>query len=1031
MSIAKFSIQQPVLVNLFMVLVIMAGLFAFNSISKEEFPEISLNAVSITTTYRGVAPEEIEELITKPIEEEIADIDDIDSITSFSSEGRSLVSVQFKLEAGDIYRKKQEVQTEVDKVTDLPEDADDPEVKESKHFFHLITMGIVGEGNEREIKEIVEDMAYDFKQIHGVAEVEVRGDREREIWVEVDPARLESYSLSLADVISAVKRKNLTLPGGTIKLSQNEFIVRTVGELSAAREIEDIVIKSSNKGAHVYLRDIARISDRFEEPTIISKIDGKKSINIALRKGAVGNIVDIVKEAKEVALSYKPRLPEGAEIVFAIDDSIYLKKKLNILYSNGLSGLVLVLLSLFFFIGTRSAIVTAFGLPVAFCASILLMNFFHITINSFSLFSLIIVLGMIVDDAIIVTENVYRYIEQGMPVKEAALRGTEEVFWPVTAAVSTTIAAFLPMFMMEGALGKFMVIIPMVVSFALLASLWEAFFILPSHLAEFARPPKKRTTRGSQSAWYITLQKIYVLVLRKFIRRRYLALCSVGCIAAVILLTAFGTLDFILFPNRDFDMFLVKVEALSDSTIEHTRTITAQAEKLLWTLPAEEKLSVVTNVGLKTANLGLVEGGYEYGSNLAQTKIRMTDFQERNRDGEEILANVRNMLDTLSTNHFFRIDKEMAGPPVGKAVAVRVMGDDFLILRTIVQKVREELNEIKGVEDIEDDFLSGKSEIKVIVDEDKAALYKIDVESVAMAIQYAYRGGVATEFKDENDEIDVVVKFDEAFRNDPSMILDLKIPTREGYMIPLKNVAIIERTSGYAKIRRFDQRRVITVTGNIESGANNSRDVNNEIKKKMKAFMENYPGYILHYGGEYEDTQKSMRSLGEAFILALFLIYMIIASTFKSFIQPFMLMFTIPLAIMGVFLGLIIMNTPMGMMSFMGVIALTGIVVNDSIVLIDFINRRISEGGDRIEAIIDASKTRLRPIILTSITTIFGLTPLALGIFGKERMLTPMAISIAWGLTFSSTLTLLLIPCLYTIVDDIKTRLWRRHSYKQ
>jgi multidrug efflux pump subunit AcrB len=446
------------------------------------------------------------------------------------------------------------------------------------------------------------------------------------------------------------------------------------------------------------------------------------------------------------------------------------------------------------------------------------------------------------------------------------------------------------------------------------------------------------------------------------------------------------------------------------------------------TLPAEEKLSVVTNVGLKTANLGLVEGGYEYGSNLAQTKIRMTDFQERKRDGEEILANVRNMLDTLSTNHFFRIDKEMAGPPVGKAVAVRVMGDDFLILRTIVQKVREELNEIKGVEDIEDDFLSGKSEIKVIVDEDKAALYKIDVESVAMAIQYAYRGGVATEFKDENDEIDVVVKFDEEFRNDPSMILDLKIPTREGYMIPLKNVAIIERTSGYAKIRRFDQRRVITVTGNIESGANNSRDVNNEIKKKMKAFMENYPGYILHYGGEYEDTQKSMRSLGEAFILALFLIYMIIASTFKSFIQPFMLMFTIPLAIMGVFLGLIIMNTPMGMMSFMGVIALTGIVVNDSIVLIDFINRRILEGGDRIEAIIDASKTRLRPIILTSITTIFGLTPLALGIFGKERMLTPMAISIAWGLTFSSTLTLLLIPCLYTIVDDIKTRLWRRHS---
>ena len=442
-------------------------------------------------------------------------------------------------------------------------------------------------------------------------------------------------------------------------------------------------------------------------------------------------------------------------------------------------------------------------------------------------------------------------------------------------------------------------------------------------------------------------------------------------------------------------------------------------------LPADERLSVEATIGLKTANLGLVEGGYEYGSNFAQIKTRMVDYQERERDGEEILKSVRKLLDTLKNPHFFRLDKEMAGPPVGKAVAVRIMGDDFQVLKIIAQKVREELSTIKGVKDIEDDFLSGKSELKVIVDEDKAALYQIDVEGVAMAIQYAYKGGVATEFKDENEEIDVVVKFNETVRNNLYGVLDLKIPNAGGHLIPLKNVASIERTSGFAKIRRYDQRRIITVTANIESGLNNSRDVNDGIHKKMESFMENYPGYILHYGGEYEDTQDSMRSLGEAFILALFLIYMIIASTFKSFIQPLLLMLTIPLAIMGVFIGLIVMRTPMGMMSFLGVIALTGIVVNDSIVLIDFINRRRAEGGDRIEAIIDASKTRLRPIMLTSITTIFGLTPLALGLFGKEPMLTPMAISIAWGLTFSSTLTLFLIPSLYTVVEDVKTRFWK------
>jgi multidrug efflux pump subunit AcrB len=369
----------------------------------------------------------------------------------------------------------------------------------------------------------------------------------------------------------------------------------------------------------------------------------------------------------------------------------------------------------------------------------------------------------------------------------------------------------------------------------------------------------------------------------------------------------------------------------------------------------------------------------------------------------------------------------MAGPPVGKAVAVRVMGDDFTQLRMIVQKVIDELQKIPGVMDIEDDFLSGKSELKVLVNEDKAALYNLDVDSVATAVRHAYQGGVATEFKDQNDEVDVVVKFNHKFRSNLYGVLDIKIPNIVGDMILLKNVATVDKTGGFAKIRRYDQKRVITVTANIDESLNNSRDVNNEIKKRMAPFMLNYPSYILKHGGEYEDTQKSMQSLLEGFILAVILIYMIIASTFKSFVQPLMLMFTIPLAIIGVFVGLIVMRTPMGMMSFMGIIALAGIVVNDSIVLIDFINRRMAEGGDRIEAIIDASKTRLRPIMLTSITTILGLMPLALGIFGKEVMLTPMAISIAWGLAFSSALTLLLIPCLYTIFDDMK-RLVRRNN---
>ena len=1026
MSIPKFSIQQPILVNLFMIIIIAAGLFSFQNISKEEFPEIALNGVTILTTYPGVSPEEIEELITKPIEEELSDIDDIDNITSFSSEGRSLINVEFTLEAADIYRKMQEVQTEVDKVKDLPEDAEDPQITETKHLFHLITVAVVGEGMERQMKEIVDDMIYDFKKTYGVGEVEVMGEREREIWVEADPVRLEGYGLSLNDVMKALKGKNLNMPGGTIKLSEDEIIVRTIGELNAVRDIEDIIIRKSAMGGHVYIRDIARVSDTFEEPTMIARLNGKRSFNISVRKSEVGNIVDIVKEIKEIAMRYRPRLPVGAEIVFANDNSIFLQKRLNILYSNGITGLLLVLFSLFVFIGGRAAIVTAAGMPVAFFASILLMNLFNITINSLSLFGMIIVLGMIVDDAIIVGENVYRYIEQGMPIKDAALIGSQEVLWPVTASVTTTIAAFMPMLLMTGPLGKFMGIIPQVVTFALAASLWEAFFILPSHLAEFSRPMRKKISRGSGSKWFMYLQSNYTTILRKLINWRYRVMIFVVCISGVIFITAISTLDIVLFPNQEFDAFLLKAELDPSTKIEQTETVCAIPEKMLIKLPPEEKLSVETNVGLKTANLGLKEGGYEYASNFAQMKIRLNDQQERKRSGEEILKSFRNQLSMLSNSHLFRLDKEMAGPPVGKAVAVRIMGDNFEILKLLSGKVMEELKEITGVVDIEDDFRTGKGEMRVIVDEEKAALYKLDVETVATVIQYAYKGGIATEFKDYNEEVDVVVKFNEKNRQNLRGIMDIKIPNKEGAMIPLKNVAAIDLTRGYGKIRRYDEKRVITVTANIEPGLNNSRDANREIKKRMGEYMRQYPDYILKFGGEYEDTEKSMQSLFQAFGLAIFLIYMIIASTFKSFIQPFMLMFTIPLAIIGVFVGLIVMRTPIGMMALLGIIALAGIVVNDSIVLIDFINRRRAQGGNRIDAIIDGAKTRLRPIMLTSITTILGLVPLALGIFGEERMLTPMAISIVWGLSFSSILTLLLIPCLYTIVDDIRNGLWRK-----
>ncbi len=1025
MSIPKFSTEQPVFVNLFMVLMLVVGVFSFISIPKEEWPEVPVNTVSIQTAYPGAAPEEIEELITKPIEDEVIAVEDVWYIASFTSEGRSTVNVYFDPDIKDYYRKLQEVQTEVNKVKNLPEGAHDPEVEDYSIPFQLITIGIVGAGVEKEIKKIAEDMSSELKKIYGVKDAELTGDRDREIWVEVDPSRLESFGLSLDMVMASLRRKNINLPGGTIKLSGNEFILRTVGEAKQLKEIEDVVIRESSTGGHVLLKDIATVKDTFAEPRIISRINGKKGIGITVAQSDVGNIADIVEEIKAVVKTYDERLPEGAEIVFINDNSLYLKERLGILYSNAVTGFILVILSLFVFIGARPAFVTAIGIPVSFCICFLLMEIMGVSINSLSLFAIIVVLGMVVDDAIIVTENVYRYIEKGLPIKEAARVGAEEVFWPIMAAVSTTMAAFLPMLMMTGILGNVMSVIPRVIIFALAGSLWEAFLILPSHLADFARQPKAKKYRGSDSPWFKKMIEKYTLFLAKVLKKRYTAVAVIFCAAIAILFTAVSTVDFILFPNPDFDTFLVRLEAPASTNIEEADRMTSAATDIIRSFPETEVLSLKTQVGQKVANLGARDGGMEYGSNLSEVEVRFTNYQNRERSGVEILDEIREKVSRLDFADCYKISVMRMGPPVGKPVAVRVEGDDFNTLSVIASKVMEELKTVPGVVDIEQDFLPGKEEIRIKVDEKKAALYKLSVEQVARTVQYAYLGGVATEYKEDNEGIDVVVKFDEKTRDNLQGILDLKIRNSEGSMIILKNVASLVQTRGYSKIRRRDQKRIINVTANILEAENNSRDVIHEIEKRMNPFMKRFQGYELSFGGEFEDTKDSMTSLFKAFGIAVFLIYMILATMFKSFIQPFLLMFSIPFSVMGVFVGVIIMQVPIGMMVFLGIIGLSGIVVNDSIVLIDFINRRKAEADeseDRFEVTIDACKTRLRPILLTSITTILGLMPLALGIFGREFMMTPMAISIVWGLTLSSVLTLFIIPCFYTILEDIKMR---------
>jgi len=1027
MWLPKFSIEQPVLVNLSSILILIAGIAAFASLPKEEWSAVEINTVTVTTIYRGASPEEMEQLITRELEEELVDLDDVESIASFSSEGLSVININFVQEVTDMVRKMQEVQNEVNKVTDLPEDAETPEIDRVSPPFRLITVALVGDNMERVLTPIADDLAYELKKIYGVYEVNVLGRREREIWVEIDPFRMESFGLSLRDVVTALRSKNLNLPAGILKQGASEFLVRTVGESVSIDEYEDIAVSKDPLGGHVYIRDIARVIDTFEDRAMVARIDGQRAILLNVRQNNFGKISDIVAEIKQTIERYRQNLPEGAELLTAHDNSLNLNRRLGILYSNALAGLLLVIISLYFFIGLRPAMLTAIGIPFAFCATIILMDISGITINSISLFAMIIVLGMLVDDAIVVCENVYRYIEAGMPVREAALVGSQEVFWPVITAIATTIAAFSPLLMMEGPIGKFMSTVPKVVIFALLASVWEAFMVLPSHLAEIARPIKADEKSKNAHPWFSRLLEKYTSTLLFLLKRRYKSVLCLGLGFVIIFTLAFSTLEFILFPKQGFDTIMLSISTPEYFTLDETEKATLEALNVIDQLPAGEILNVTAITGTRNAPLGFKEGGTEIGTNYADIEIRLCYDGDRERDGLEIFDELSERLQKLPHSSWYTLDTQRMGPPVGRDVLVRITGDNFEVLSGLAKLIKSEMAQINGITDIEDDYRPGKDELRVFVDEDRAAIYGLSVEDVATGVQYAHMGGIATTFDDRNEEFDVVVKLDERFRSNSSDILELRVKNSDGALIPLKNVAELRRAGGFGKIRRFDQRRVINVTANTIDELITPKAAQKAIDQRMQAYMQYYPGYNLAYGGEVEDTNRSMSSLFRAFGVALFLIYMILATMFKSFLQPFLIMLSIPFSLLGVFIGLVLTQTPMGMMAFMGVTALAGIVVNDSIVLISFINAR-NRGNDSLpvfDAIVEACRVRLRPIMLTQITTTLGLLPLALGLGGREVLMTPMAIAIVWGLLFACWLNLLFLPCFYLISDDI-TRLVKR-----
>jgi len=1075
MPISKLSIKNPVFANMIMIAVIVIGTYSFIILPRELVSEMSFNWALITTRYVGASPEEVENLITKPIEDEIADVDGIDMITSMSSEGISIISVKFERMNEDRFDKVfQDLCTEVDKARgDLPQDAEFPDVVElnTSEWIPMIDVVLSGDIPEKQMFEIADDLEDDILNIKGVSSVAVSGVHDRQIWVEVDQYQIDRYHITLSQVAQRLAARNLNVPGGTIESGREEYLLRTLGEFEKIEDIKNVIVRWHPGGRHLRIKDLATVSDTYEKPKTLSRLDGRKAISMVVVKKPEGSSIAIIDEIKQIKKKYEEqRLPPGAKIALIADTSVIIKRTLGILQSNAIIGIVLVLAVLYLFLGWRNALFVALGMPVTFAATFIFMDRIGDSLNSASLFGLVLVLGMIVDDAIVITENVYRHIQRGTSPTQAAVSGVSEVARPVFTSSLTTMAALLPLAFIPGLIGQFMKIVPIVVSLALAASLFEVFFILPAHIAEWG---KKRTAKHLADHLFTPMVNAYIRILKSALRWRYLVvvaliLCAVGS-AFVI---RFQGME--LFATDEISLLYVRIWMPPNTKLAATDEIVRKIEGLALELPKSEVEGVIANTGFVQTET------FEYWrSNIGQVVVDLVEPEYRKRSLDEILDYLRRKIQHIEGIDHIEFAKVDTGPPAGKAVSLKVKGVRLDELETVAELVKAELKAIEGVYDVNDDFSLGKEELQIRLKEDRAQIYGLSVAQVAQAVRTAFEGTVATIYRDGDEAVDVVVKLRENtlqsayVKKNRSLLVsgvsyevlplspalersegeakgtnckahnrqeveNLKLLTPTGSIVPLKDVAEFAVKRGYATIHRFQRERAITISADVDKRVTTAVAVNRCIERRFAEISRQHPGYDLDFRGQFAEFNESMASMKKLLAIGVIFIYLILGAQFKSFVQPLIILFTVPFAFIGAMFGLLVTGYPFSVATMFGIVALAGIVVNDSVVFIDFINKQRPEtqwkpelvrempesqtcsGLRRWKSILKAGRLRLRPILLTSITTIFGLLPMTVGLGGKSPIWMSLANTIVWGLLVATILTLFVIPALYAIVDDVE-----------
>ncbi len=1009
-GITKLAVDNPVSVHLVSAVLLIAGVATYLTMPQEIFPEFTRERIRVTTIYAGASALDVEELVTIKIEDAIDGIESVETIESTSQEGISIVVARLATDA-NTDRVLQDIDRAVQTVEDLPDDVEESLVEEVKTRFPVITLSLYGELDELALKDLMRPIQRKVEAIPGVGSARPTGQRELEWQIEIQPEGLLRYGITLAEVARALKAENLNLPGGTLEGAHGEVLLRTRAETRSAEEIGAVVLRARPDGADVRVRDVATIRPGFARDRTRGRINGQRAMNLTALKHKDGNIIEIAEAVRKIQSDLV--LPPGVKTAVHTDMSVFLKSRLRTMQKNAAQGFFLVLLSLCVLLNWRMAILVAFGIPLAFLATFCAMGALGISINMMSLFAMILILGMLVDDAIIVTENIYRRIENGEAPHIAAVKGTAEVAKPVVATILTTISAFLPMLIVPGEMGQWMGVVPAVVTLCLLASLAECFAILPCHVAEFAKPAPKK------ASWFVQFQGRYERAVRFAFERRYPLMASTVGLSLVLVAWASAVVSYTPIPEFVSDIYFINFELPTSASLNETAERAEKIEAIALELPENERVSVATNLGISAVDYNRADTG----AFLGQVVVTFSPAEERERSVGDLVDWLRERCEALGGLTKLEFKGLQAGPG-GAAIEVSVSGDDYAALKLASTEVQDWLRSRPGVFGVFDDAKPGKRELEVTVKREAAAALGLTTQSIAMQVRDRFQGREATTVRRIDDDVPLVVRLPLAERSLRSTLEGAWLTTPAGRSVPLQAVASVSERQGLSKISRADRRRAITVIADVDGEKANAMELTGLLEGELTSVLAKR-GVDLEIKGQKREADKSIRGLMKAFGLSVMLIYLILGTQFKSFTQPLFVMVAIPFGIDGVLFGHIVMGHDVTFLSMMGLVAASGIVVNDSLVLVDLINRLRSEGMSTYEAAVRGSTQRLRPILMTSVTTVFGLAPLAFFASGQARFLAPMAVSIVFGLFFATGLTLVVIPALYLIRDDMEQALRR------